>query len=144
MAAEGQFKATTHNHRMNCGHDWLCRLFYITYHSVQARLHARFGCTELTDVGTAREGLATTGQHDGFDGRVVVGLLQAVGDALARGQTQTVDGRVHQGDDRHVTVDFVFCCHAEPLINQEKERSFVFNTNPCRKRGMKTLERSQK
>jgi hypothetical protein len=58
----------------------------------------------------------------------VVGFFQTIGDADAGGQTQTVDRRVHQRDDRDITVDFVFSCHAGlPLCEKLKknDRSFL-------------------
>ncbi len=128
VAAQSQFETTAHGHRVDGRHHGLGRVFASADDAQQIGFLDRLGRAKFTDVRTAGEGFARARDDDGFDRCVVVGFFQTIGDADAGGQAQTVDGRVHQRDDRDITVDFVFSCHAGlPLREKLKknDRSFL-------------------
>jgi len=112
VAAQGQLQPSAHGHAVHGRDHRLLRVFTGTDDRQQVRLLKCLGRAEFLDVGATREGLARPGDDDSLDGRIVVGLLQPIGDTNAGGQTQAIDGRVHQSDHRHIAVDFVFSCHA--------------------------------
>jgi hypothetical protein len=69
-----------------------------------------------------------TGDDNGLDRGVGIGLGHAVSNALAGGQPQTVHRRVVQRDDGDVAMDLVLGSHAcIPRKWKKIERSFVFN-----------------
>jgi hypothetical protein len=76
-------------------------------HAMQVGLRHRLGRAEFLDVCATRKRLAGAGDHDGLDGGIGVGLLEVVGEALARGVAQAVDGRVAQRDHCDGAVNFV-------------------------------------
>ena len=112
VATERQLKTPAHHHRMHGGNHGLGRIFASADHAEQIGLLQGFGRAKFADVRATGKSFACTSNDDGLDGGVVVGFFQVVGDAHASGQPQTVDGRVHQCDNRDITVDFVFSCHA--------------------------------
>ena len=111
VAAQRQFQPAPHGHAVHGGDHRLGGVFQGQDHAQQVRLLQRFGRAKFADVGTARKGLAGTGNHDGLDRGVVIGAVQAGGNALARGQAQTVDRRVVQRDDGDLAVYLVFSGH---------------------------------
>ncbi|MCY1231944.1 hypothetical protein D9M72_444110 [compost metagenome] len=112
VAAERQLEAAAHAHGVDGCDDGLGRGFEREDHAQQVGLLQRLGRAEFLDVRTARERLAGAGDDDGLDGAVGIGLGQAVGDADACREAETVDRRVGQGDHGDIAEHFVFSRHA--------------------------------
>ena len=111
LATQCQLQSATHAHRVNGGHHRFCRVLQHQNHAVQIGLLQRFVGAEFLDVGAARKRLAGAGDDDGLDGLVIIGFLQVVGEALARGVAQTIDRGVAQCDQCDRAMNFVESCH---------------------------------
>ena len=112
MATQGQFQSAAHDHAMNGSHYRLGGVLDRQNHAQQVRFLHRFGAAKFLDVGTARESLAGPGDDDGPRRGLGIRFGQALGNPLARCQTQSVDWRVVQRDHGDVTVQLVLGSHA--------------------------------
>jgi hypothetical protein len=112
VAAQRQFEAAAHAHGVDGCDDGLGGGFEREDHAQQVGLLQRLGRAEFLDVRTAGERLAGAGDDDGLDGVVGIGLGQAIGDADAGRETETVDRRVGQCDHGDIAEHFVFSRHA--------------------------------
>ena len=113
VAAQRQLQPAAHAHGVHRGHHRLAAGLEGRNHRQQVGLGGGGGFVELGDVGTAREGLARAGDDDGRHRGIRLGLLQAIGNALAGGVTQAVDGGVVERDDGNVAADVVMGCHGK-------------------------------
>ena len=111
VRTQRQLQAATHAHAVHGRDHRLGGVLDADDDGQQVGFLDRLGRAELADVRAARKRLAGTGQHDGLDRGVVLGLLQRFDDGLAGGQAQTVDRRVVQRDDGDVAVDLVLSGH---------------------------------
>ena len=115
VATQRQFQAAAHGHGVNCRHRRLGAVFKCEDQAQEVGVLDGLGRAEFLDVGAARECLASTGDHDGLDGVVGNGFLQPSHDAQARGKTQTIHGRVVEGDHGDVALNGVVSTHENSL-----------------------------
>ncbi|MCY1216180.1 hypothetical protein D9M72_280490 [compost metagenome] len=112
VAAQRQFQAATHGDRVHGGHHRLGRAFQHADHRVQRRLLHGLGRIEFTDVGAARESLASAGDDDGLDGGIVQRTGHAFDDAKTGAVTQAVDRGIVERDDGYAVLNLILRCHA--------------------------------
>jgi hypothetical protein len=79
---------------------------------VQRRLLHGLGRIEFTDVGAARESLASAGDDDGLDGGIVQRTGHAFDDAKPGAVTQAVDRGIVERDDGYAVLNLILRCHA--------------------------------
>jgi hypothetical protein len=76
MATQCQFQAAAHAHRVNGGQSPAWKSSPARDHAQQVGLLHGLGAAEFLDVRTTRKGLAGTGDDDGLDGGISIGLGQ--------------------------------------------------------------------
>ena len=81
VRAQRDFQAAAQRRAVDRGDDRLGRVLHLVLHVEQAGALHR--AAELGDVGAGDEGAALADQHDGLDGRIGDGLLEALDQPVA-------------------------------------------------------------
>mmetsp|Transcript_21061 Transcript_21061/g.81577 ORF Transcript_21061/g.81577 Transcript_21061/m.81577 type:complete len:639 (-) Transcript_21061:1062-2978(-) len=115
MAAQAQLQATAHADAADGRDHRLAAVLDDADQAQQIGLGQRLGAAEFLDVGTAREGLAGTGDDEGRDGRIGFSALHAGRHGRAGRKPQAVDRRVVERDHGDGAANFVMGCHGHDL-----------------------------
>ena len=101
MTAERELESATERHALDRGDHWLARAFDRVDQVPEGRRLQHLWGVEFTNVGAGAERAVGTDQHDGLGDSVVERTLQRCHQVAPQRETQAVDGRILEREDRH-------------------------------------------